>query len=224
MKICWDVPQWSMTRQPASTCWPSWLSRCGLRSRLLPVEDLLPPIGVGGGDLSVASKALACRDAALHWPSWHVVQQLWARLTVFPPASPSTLATHHRTATARRQRLGAQQGHRRQRRCPRWLRLLMNRVQVGGLWRWLASLLHRSHQGGRRLPNVGPWSVLPRYPRMEGGGLRGKGGRRARSRGGRVNEEGVEVRGSGCSGLCALCCDGDGGIIRPRPRGVAWTR
>ena len=131
-KICWDAPRWSTSHRLASACWPSWLSRGGRRSRLLPVEDLPPPIGVGGGDPSMAPEALVCRDAALHWPSQHAAQQLWARPTVFPPPLPSTLETRRRTATARRQRLSAWQGHHRQRRRPRWLRLLTNRVQVGG--------------------------------------------------------------------------------------------
>jgi hypothetical protein len=38
------------------------VSGCGRRSRLLPREDLSPPIGVGGGDPSASSKALAGRD------------------------------------------------------------------------------------------------------------------------------------------------------------------
>ena len=71
-KICRDVSRWSTTRRLASACWPSWLSRGGRWSRLLPVEDLPPPIGVGGGDPSTAPEALACRDAALHWPSRHL--------------------------------------------------------------------------------------------------------------------------------------------------------
>jgi hypothetical protein len=56
-KICRDAPRWSTTRRLVSACWPSWLSRGGRRSRLLEVEDLPPPIGVGGGDPSVTSKA-----------------------------------------------------------------------------------------------------------------------------------------------------------------------
>jgi hypothetical protein len=71
-----------------------------------------------------------------------------------------------------------------------------------GSWMWLP---HRSH----RLPNDVPWSD-PRCYHPEGKGQHGiKGGRRARSEGGRANEEGVKVRGTGgsacpSSGLHAL--------------------
>jgi hypothetical protein len=51
------------------------LNRDDRRLRLQLREDLPPPIGIGGGDPSAASEALACRDAALHWLSRHVVQQ-----------------------------------------------------------------------------------------------------------------------------------------------------
>ena len=50
-------------------CVVARLSRSGRRFRLLPGEDLPPPIGVGGQDPSAAAEALECRNAAIHWPS-----------------------------------------------------------------------------------------------------------------------------------------------------------
>jgi hypothetical protein len=41
------------------------LRRGGSRSRLLPGEDLLPSIGIGGEDPSAAAEAVVDRDAAL---------------------------------------------------------------------------------------------------------------------------------------------------------------
>jgi hypothetical protein len=37
-----DAHRWSITHRLASACWPSWLSRGGRWSRLLPVEDRHP--------------------------------------------------------------------------------------------------------------------------------------------------------------------------------------
>jgi hypothetical protein len=48
-----------------------WMSfNCGdCMSCLLPVENLPPPITIGGGDTSMASEALVRRDADIHRPS-----------------------------------------------------------------------------------------------------------------------------------------------------------
>ena len=45
------------------------LDQGGHRSHPLSGEDLPPPIGVRGGDPSMAAEALAGRDAAIHWSS-----------------------------------------------------------------------------------------------------------------------------------------------------------
>ena len=93
------------TRWLASACWPSWLNRGGRWSRLLPVDDLPPPIGIGGADLSTTPEALVCWDTTLHWPTWHAVQQLWARPTVFPHLRPASWRPARRTTTAQRRAL-----------------------------------------------------------------------------------------------------------------------
>lgn len=74
----------------------------GRRSRLLPGEDLPPSIGVGGGDPSASSKALAGRDAAIHWSTRQAMHQLWPRPVALPPPSPRTLPARLRFATAPR--------------------------------------------------------------------------------------------------------------------------
>ena len=49
-----------------------------------------------------------------------------------------------------------------------------NEPRLGrGSWRWSAPLPHRSHRGGRRPPNDGPWSVPPRYSQDGRGELGG---------------------------------------------------
>jgi hypothetical protein len=45
------------------------LSRGGRRSHLLSLEDIPPPIDVGGRDPIAAAEALANRDATIHRPS-----------------------------------------------------------------------------------------------------------------------------------------------------------
>jgi hypothetical protein len=53
-------------------CVVARLSRSGDRFCLLPGEDLPPPIGVGGEDLSTVAEALACQNVAIYWPSRQV--------------------------------------------------------------------------------------------------------------------------------------------------------
>ena len=49
------------------------------RLRLLPWEDLSPPVGVRGGDPSATTKALVGMDAAIQWPSRQATHQLGVR-------------------------------------------------------------------------------------------------------------------------------------------------
>ena len=70
------------------------------RLRLQPWENLPPPIGVGGRDSSMAVKALAGRDTALHQPGRQAVHQLGARPAASPPTSPWFLpSSAHSTST-----------------------------------------------------------------------------------------------------------------------------
>jgi hypothetical protein len=74
MKLCGDLMGlWRLHWAAAS------LSRSCRMSRLLPRENLMPPIGVGDEDPPTAAEVLACRDSAIHWPRGHAAQQLWAR-------------------------------------------------------------------------------------------------------------------------------------------------
>lgn len=61
---------------------------------LLSLEDLLPLIGIGGGDPSVAS---AGRDAAIHMSSRQAAHQLGAQSAVFPLPSPRSLMSRVRS-------------------------------------------------------------------------------------------------------------------------------
>jgi hypothetical protein len=45
------------------------VNRVGRLSRLVPEEDLPPPVDVGGGDPSAAAKAFAGWDTTIHWLS-----------------------------------------------------------------------------------------------------------------------------------------------------------
>ena len=81
--------------------------------RLLQWEDLPPPIGVGGGDPSAATKVLAGRDTAIQWPSRQAVHQLGARPAASPPSSSRSLpsSVHHATVSSHdRTSLGARRG------------------------------------------------------------------------------------------------------------------
>ena len=90
------------------------LNRGGRRLRLLPWEDLPPPIGIGGGDPSAATKSLAGRDTIIQWPSRQAVHQLGPRPAASPPSSPRSLPSSVHDATALshdRTSLGARRGH-----------------------------------------------------------------------------------------------------------------
>jgi hypothetical protein len=88
------------------------LNRGDRRLRHLPLEDLPPPFGVGCRDPSVATKALAGRNAAIQWSSRQVMHQLGARPAASPPPSPRALlfSVHHATAP-NHTILGTQRGH-----------------------------------------------------------------------------------------------------------------
>jgi hypothetical protein len=88
------------------------LNRGGRRLHHLLLEDLPPPIGVGCGDPSAATKALAGRNAAIQWSSRQVVHQLGVRPAASPLPSPRALlfSVHHATAPNHKI-LGTQRGH-----------------------------------------------------------------------------------------------------------------
>ena len=89
------------------------LNRGSHRLRLLPWADLPPPIGIGGGDPSAATKVLAGRDTAIQWPSRQAVHQLGARPAASPPSSSRSLpsSVHHTMASSHdRTSLGARRG------------------------------------------------------------------------------------------------------------------
>ena len=153
-----------MTHRLASACWPSWLSRGGRRSRLLPVEDLPPPIGIGGGDPSTPFEAQACRDAALHWPSRHAMQTAVGTADCVSPGFaqyPGDPPPSHRHGSTLE--VGCAAGTS-QAASTSSAAMAPDEPRPGrGSWRWSAPLLHRSHRGSRRPPNDGPWSVPPCY-------------------------------------------------------------
>jgi hypothetical protein len=86
-ELCGDLSdvwklRWATTR----------LSRGGCDLRLLPGEDLPPPIGAGGGDPSAAAEAVAGKDVAIHWPMRQAVHQLGARPAALSPSSHRSLS------------------------------------------------------------------------------------------------------------------------------------
>jgi len=68
-------------------------------SRLLSVEDLSPPIHIGGGNLSTVTEASAGRDTLIHRPSRQAAHQLGAWPATFPLALSRFLPPYVHFAT-----------------------------------------------------------------------------------------------------------------------------
>jgi hypothetical protein len=76
------------------------LNRGGHRLRLMPGEDLPPPLDVGGEDPFAAAKELVDRDTTIQWPSRQATHQLRAWPSVSPPPLHRSLSSNARPATA----------------------------------------------------------------------------------------------------------------------------